>query len=118
MLRCLSQSRSASETASFLLIEGFYCVYLESGIIWKGWKRKYCVLYNDGEFSMYDGVADATANTRINMKTDCHRLEVGQDCGTVALPKNREKSLGCLFGIFCDGKKSHYFLCASQEECR
>lgn len=87
-------------------------------MFWKDWKKKYCVLYSDGEFSMYEGVADATAELRINMKIDCQRLEAGDDCGPVTLPKDRANDRGALFAIFKDDKKPQYFLCANEQECR
>lgn len=91
---------------------------LGGSLFWKDWKRKYFVLYSDGEFSMYQSVTDATAECRINIKLDCQRLETGHDCGPVTLPKDRPNDHEALFAIFNDEKKPQYYLCENQQECR
>lgn len=87
------------------------------GIFWKDWKRRHCVLYRDGELSIYEKTTNATAELRINMRLDCKRIDVGFDCGgTINLPKGRG-DVEALFAIV--GKhKTHIFLAPSESECR
>lgn len=96
-----------------------YCSFFLSGggIFWKDWKRRHCVLYRDGELSIYEKTTNATAELRINMRLDCKRIDVGFDCGgTINLPKGRG-DVEALFAIV--GKhKTHIFLAPSESECR
>ena len=61
----------------------------QGGFMWKGWKRKHCVLYRDGEFAIYENATDANAEFRINVPTDMKQLKNGFDCGPIDIPKNR-----------------------------
>jgi len=88
------------------------------GFLSKDWKPKHCVLYSDGEFSVYQSITDATAETRINLKTDVRSIETGSDCGSVTLPKSRSRDVDSLFGVFGNEKKPHYFLSTRETECR
>lgn len=73
-------------------------------------------MYVDGEFSLYEKVVDATSETRINMKIDCKRIEVGFAIGATNLPKDRSDT-DALFAVITK-HKTYVFLAPSASECR
>eukprot|EP00794_Sanderia_malayensis_P020339 gene20339-22341_t len=86
------------------------------GTIFKSWKRRYCVLYNDGEFAIYEGPNQATADTRINMQRNCKEILIGFACGAINLPKG-QSSVDSLFCIKTKQGKEYYFVAGSDREC-
>lgn len=95
-----------------------FIIFLVPSFLSKEWKPKYCVLYKDGEFSIYQNATDATAEIRINLRTEVRSIEAGHDVSTsIKLPNNRN-DFDSLFGVFGNEKKPHYFLASGQSECR
>ncbi|XP_065661185.1 pleckstrin homology domain-containing family B member 2 isoform X2 [Hydra vulgaris] len=89
----------------------------EGSFIFKDWYKKHCVLYSDGEFSVYTKASDATAELRINMKIECSRIEVGFDVGSINLPKNIS-SVESVFAIITKSNKRHIFCASNDSDCR
>ena len=87
----------------------------QGGFLWKGWKYKHCVLYQDGEFAIYENATDANAEFRINITSDLKELKNGFDCGPISLPQNR-RDTESLFAIVVPDK-TYYLLAESPIEC-
>ena len=99
-----------------LLLWLYWCDIL-AGTIFKSWKKRYVVLYKDGELSVYDNPNQASADSRIHLKADCKRINVGFACGSMNLPKG-QSNVDSLFCVETKGGKEYYFAAASDRECK
>lgn len=88
-----------------------------AGTIFKSWKRRFIVLYNDGELAIYDNPNQATADSRIHLASDCRKVDVGFACGSINLPKG-QSSVDALFRIETKSGKEYFFAASSDRECR
>ena len=91
--------------------------YPSGGAIFKSWKKRYVVLYRDGELAVYDSPNEATADTRIHLKAECKKINIGFACGSINLPKG-QSNVDSLFCIQARGGKEHFFAAGSDRECR
>ena len=87
------------------------------GTIFKSWKKRYAVLYKDGEMAIYETPNQATADTRIHLKADCKKINIGFACGAMNLPKG-QSNVDSLFCIVTRSGKEYFFAAASDRECR
>ena len=57
----------------------------QGGFLWKGWKRRHCVIYQDGEFAIYENATDANAEFRIDATSELKQLKNGRDIGHIGM---------------------------------
>ena len=74
-------------------------------------------MYRDGEFAVYERVTDATAELRLNLHSHCDRIESGFELKSLNLPSGKS-NVEAVFAIIAKHSSTHYFLSASDSECR
>ena len=69
-----------------------------SGLLKRDWKRRYFVLYQDGELVYYEGPTSQTCDGKVNVRNSCQRIdyafEVEQD-----IQQRASGRVNCLFRI-------------------
>lgn len=86
------------------------------GFFKNSWKKRYFVLYNDGQFCYFQDPNDRERDGQIHMKTECRRIDVGYAVGDgVKSPKDTNPNN--LFSVASPDRT--WYLCAETEsECR
>lgn len=89
----------------------------------KNWKRRYCILYEDGCLGIYhDDEHTGNSNNKITLHKCCKKISTGIECykwNSIILPKG-EQGLDCLFSIQVKSfafKKDYTFAAESNKEC-
>ena len=96
-------------------------LYKTSGLNGKCWKKKYCVLYEDGKFEIFLGANKTSKNKQILLTRVCKRIQTGTECykwNSIVLPKDVQ-GLECLFSMEIRKyrvKKTYTFAAANEEE--
>ena len=89
--------------------------YLD-GLVWKNWKKRFCVIQSDGKFSIYKSDRDKTSEEFINVKTNLKKIDVGFEIGATNLPNGRSDT-DSMFAIITK-HNSRIFLAESESSCR
>lgn len=98
-------------------------LHIYSGKRGKTWKIRYCVLYEDGYFSIYHNHECTEAEKKILLKRFCKKISSGIECykwHSMVLPKGVE-DLDSLFSIKVKGfpfKKDYIFAAENEAECQ
>ncbi|XP_077869263.1 uncharacterized protein LOC102804980, partial [Saccoglossus kowalevskii] len=86
------------------------------GFLFKSWKKRYFVLYQDGHLAWYEGPGGSREGL-VNIKREVSMLRIGQQCSHDApkLPSVHD-NIGNMIALSTTGKKTHYVLSADQNE--
>ena len=99
------------------MVSSQYC-----GTVGKSWKRRYCVLYEDGYLAIHEGENHPETEKKILLQRCCKKISTGIEChkwDSMILPKGVE-GLDSMFSIKVKTftfKKDYIFLADNDHEC-
>ncbi|XP_070577598.1 uncharacterized protein [Ptychodera flava] len=86
------------------------------GFLFKSWKKRYLVAYQDGQLAWYESPGGSRENL-LNLKQEVSMLRIGGQCASDApkLPSHRDR-IDHMFAMTAVGGKTYFFLAADQTE--